>query len=614
MKKILLLICFTCSMYTGFAQQSYNYKVDLTTAVKNTLEVALQTPKINKPEVNFFFPTIIPGTYMFSDFGRFIKDLKAFDKAGHELPVTHEVLTNVWKIKGATKLTKITYKVEDTWHQKMDVGIYPMAGTNIDPGKNYVINSPGFFGYFEKMEKLPFEIQVTKPQGFYGSSSLTAVSINDGKDVFRVNDVHELYDSPIMYCAPDTTSVNLGHSKVLISVYDPTRTIHATMLATEMQRLLTAVQSYLGGKLPVKKYTFLFNFANRATVYGALEHNSSSFYAFPNMKENKIKSDIVSISAHEFLHIVTPLTISSKEIKDFNYQEPVLSKHLWLYEGTTEYDAHHLLLKYGLTDTKQFLQTIALKIQQSKMYNDTLAFTKMSKEVATTYKKEYPNVYEKGALIGACLDIYLLELSGGSYGLNNLKHDLGIKFGSDKSFDDDRLFDEMAALSFPEIKDFMNKYVAGNTPLPYAEFLAKAGVSFQPYAKKEVFSIGGVGVAVMSGNKVKVVGANQLDEVGKKMGYKLMDEIISINGIPVTGKNFAEVLDKVRSTSKEGDMLTMVVKRFNDANVAEEKTLTAPISIKETLTLTNYMGLMEDKDMTPLQKVVQKAWLTKGCN
>jgi predicted metalloprotease with PDZ domain len=615
MKKIFILVCLICSVCTGFSQQSYHYKVDLTAAVGNSLEVTLLPPKIEKSEVSFFFPSILPGTYMFLDFGRFIKNLKAFDKAGNELPVAHELFTNVWKIKGATKLASITYKVEDTWHQKFDAGVLPMSGTSIDPGKNYVINAPGFFGYFEQMEKLPFEVQFTKPQGFYGSSSLSAITSNDTKDVFRVKDVHELYDSPIMYCAPDTVGVSLGHSRILVSVYDPAHNLNAKMLANEMQRLLTAVQSYLGGKLPVKKYAFIFNFANNSTAgAGALEHNSSSFYALPPMKESKIKSDLVSMCTHEFLHIITPLTISSKEIREFNYQKPVLSKHLWLYEGTTEYDAHHLLLKAGLTDTKQFFQVMVDKMKMAGMFSDTLAFTKMSKEVATTYKKEYGNVYMKGALIGSCLDIYLLELSNGNYGLNNLKHDLGIKFGKDKYFDDDRLFDEMAALSFPEVKDFMDRYVGGSMSLPYVEFFARAGVKFEPHVKKEVFSIGGVGIAVMAGNRAKVVGTTQLDEVGKKMGYKLMDEIVGVNGIPVKGKNCAEIVDQVRSTLKEGDLLTITVKRFNDAGVEEEKILSAPVSIKEELFLTNYMSLMEDKDMTPLQKAVRKAWLTNGYN
>jgi predicted metalloprotease with PDZ domain len=46
--------------------------------------------------------------------------------------------------------------------------------------------------------------------------------------------------------------------------------------------------------------------------------------------------DVVS---HEFFHIVTPLTIHSKEIHYFDYNSPKMSEHLWMYEGVTEYFA-----------------------------------------------------------------------------------------------------------------------------------------------------------------------------------------------------------------------------------------------------------------------------------
>jgi predicted metalloprotease with PDZ domain len=45
--------------------------------------------------------------------------------------------------------------------------------------------------------------------------------------------------------------------------------------------------------------------------------------------------DVVS---HEFFHIVTPLTIHSKEIHYFDYNSPKMS-NLWMYEGVTEYFA-----------------------------------------------------------------------------------------------------------------------------------------------------------------------------------------------------------------------------------------------------------------------------------
>ncbi|UKJ06575.1 peptidase M61 [Solitalea lacus] len=615
MKKIFSLFILVSMVAPVFAQQPYHYKVDLTKASKNTVQVTLRTPKMSKKEVNFLMPAIIPGTYMLSNFGRFISNLKAYDKKGKELPVAHEKLSNSWKIGKATRLDNVSYTVEDTWHQPFDAGVYPMGGTSIQPGKNFSINAPGFFGYFENMEKAPCELEFVKPQGFYGSSALEVINSSDSSDLFKVKSVYDLYDSPIMYCKPDTASINLGQTKVLVSVYKPDGKKYAGMLASQMKQLLTATQNYLGGKLPIKKYAFLYNFSNKAPMQGALEHNNSSFYAMDNMTEAKMKNTIVSISAHEFFHILTPLSISSKEIKEFNYQQPVLSKHLWLYEGTTEYDAHHLQVLYGLTDYQQFFKTLSKKIATSQsQYIDTLPFTIMSKEVATTYKKQYGNVYEKGALIGACLDIYLLHLSSGKYGLGQLKHDLGIKFGQDKYFDDDRLFDEIAALSFPEVKDFLNKYVAGNTPIPYTEFFAMAGVDYHTRLQRYIYSIGQPGIATMAGNKASVVGVSNLDEVGKKLGYKLMDEIVSLNGQPVTGKDFSEILDRQRAPWKAGDMLTIVVKRRNDAGEMEQKTLTAPVSVKERITETYKMTLMDDKDITPLQRAVRNAWLKNGCS
>lgn len=47
-----------------------------------------------------------------------------------------------------------------------------MAGTNIDAGKNFVINTSGFLGYFEGMKELPFELKVVRPEKFYGSTGL----------------------------------------------------------------------------------------------------------------------------------------------------------------------------------------------------------------------------------------------------------------------------------------------------------------------------------------------------------------------------------------------------------------------------------------------------------
>lgn len=621
MKIILIVMLFMCTGIASpcylFAQSKYQYRIDLTKTTDHTLQVELLTPKIDQPDIDYFFPAIIPGTYSISDYGRFVSDLKAFDEAGKELPVEH-LKANGWKVGKAQQLYRITYVIQDTWHSKItDNVIYPMGGTNIESQKQYVINTPGFFGYFDKMEKLPVEMQFRKPAGFYGSSALNPASSNDTTDLFKVEDIHELYDSPIMYCKPDTAIVDLGRSQVLISVFSAGQQIHAASLARAISHLLAATQEELGGKLPVKKYAFLYSFSDelrQSRVAGALEHNYSSFYAFPPLDEKAV-STVIDVSAHEFFHILTPLSISSKEIHEFNYQQPVLSKHLWLYEGSTEYDAHHVQVKSGLTSVEKFLENLASKIITSKKeFNDTLPFTVMSKEVATTYADQYPNVYQKGALISACLDIYLLHLSRGRYGLTNLKHDLGIKFGRDKYFDDDRLFDEIAMLSFPEVKDFLNKYVGSSTPIPYTDIFALAGVYYHDHLTREVSSIGNIGILSLGNNKVSIVGTVNMNDFGKKMKYKLMDEIIGINGQRVTGANYEKVIGDIKAKLKMGDTLTMVVRRKNESGDINEITLSAPVSLKERKDEYYKMELMEDSELTSAQRIVKNAWLKNNCN
>src|SRR6185295_14376874 len=125
-----------------------------------------------------------------------------------------------------------------------------------------------------------------------------------------------------------------------------------------------------------------------------------SFYYLKETEEQLLKNSIVNMSSHEFLHIITPLTIASKEVKLFNFLQPDLSKHLWLYEGVTEYTVHHIQVKGSLITPEQFLSRLSAKIAYSrKSFNDTLSFTLFSKESAGKYASQFVNVYMKGAAI-----------------------------------------------------------------------------------------------------------------------------------------------------------------------------------------------------------------------
>jgi len=589
--------------------QSYQYSVNLNDTANDRLNITLITPPVGKSEIRFFLPRIVPGTYMNSNFGKYVHDLKAFDKNGAALPVSHSD-DNSWLIRQAQSLDKITYSVEDTWDSPIDNQVYEMVGTNFEGGKNFVINTCGLFGYLDEMKKLPFEISFTKPEGFYAATGLKPVSSSNTSDVFRCVNVDELYDSPIMYSLPDTATLKIGGADVLIAVYSPHKVAHAKFIATNFEKLMKGAAAYLKGKLPVDKYAFIFYFNGEQKGFqtsGAWEHSYSSFYALQEQDEQQAIGSWIDIAAHEFFHIVTPLTISSKEVKEFNFNETVLSKHLWLYEGSTEYYANHMQVWAGITTPEEFIRELESKIKYSRLYFiDTLPLAEMSRESAGKWHEQYGNIYMKGALISACIDLYLMKLSGNQYTLRDLKHDLGILYGKDKYFMDDELYDAIAKLSYPEIKTFLLTYVDGSKPVPYEEFFALAGIDYLRTKTVKTINLGKV--SIKPERDKLVLDASGVNEFGKKMGYQTGDELVSINGDKVNKDNIDLLIRKFNANAKEGDMVTVEVLR----TAGKKKTLTklSQAVFKSDRVIEHVLEI--NPNPTPAQLEMRKAWWGQG--
>lgn len=568
----LMIILFGAS---AAAQQVYQYSVDLTKLKDDKLEVELIAPAITQKEIHFYLPKIVPGTYMNSNYGKYVQNLKAFNKAGKALPV-EKYGDNGWTIKSAAQVYKVTYTVEDTWDATIDNKVYSMCGTSFEAGKNFILNTPGIFGYFEGMKQLGFNLSFTKPAGFYAATGLVPTLTNSNTDVFTCANADHLYDSPIMYSLPDTATIKVGKTDVLIAVYSPHKMATAKFVAAHMQTLLLGAKDYLGGKLPVEKYAFIFYFNGeqpKSYATGAWEHSYSSFYSLDEAPEKQAVGGWVSVAAHEFFHIVTPLTICSKEVRQFNFNETVLSKHLWLYEGSTEYFSQNMQAWSGIITPEKFLENMSQKINYSReAMNDSLSFTELSKQSAGKYADQYGNVYMKGALINNCIDLYLLQLSNAQYGLRQLKHDLGVLYGKDKYFEDDSLFSVIVKLTYPELGTFFKNHVEGGTPIPYETYFAMAGVDYIPSEDYKDFTLGGVMLNDTPDGMVKI-GIKDLNEVGRKLGYKEGDIFISLNDSLVNASNLETRISGLFANAKEGDVMKVKVKRLNAQGQAEEKLL-----------------------------------------
>ncbi len=612
MKKFALAALLIGSTFCGhlFAQKSYKYTIDLSNVVDDRVKVTLIPPRQATDQAEFQMPKIVPGTYAISDFGRFVRDFEAIDIAGVPMPVDY-IDQNRWLIRDAKNLKQITYWVDDSWDYKgTGPKIFEPGGTNIEAGLNFMVNTFGFFGYLEGQKELPFEVTVKKPAGFYGSTALVATTTGNTEDTYTVSDYSRLADSPMMYCMPDTAWQNVGGANVLVSVYSRNHKVSAKAIMREISEIMAAQKEYLGGKLPVEKYAFLIYLTDGvggSGGMGALEHSYSSLYFMPETSEEAAGKMMRDVAAHEFFHIVTPLSIHSEEIQYFDFIDPKVSQHLWLYEGLTEYAAGHMQIKQGLIGLDQYLRIVQQKITMAGFMNDTVPFTVMSAGCLDKYKSQYMNVYQKGALIGMCLDIQLRKLSAGKMGTQELMRELAKSYGKDKPFKDNELFDKIVSLTYPEIGVFFKKYVAGSTPIPYAEYLAMAGLRIEAVANRETITLGKVGYRPnRATDRMQITNVDGMNKFGESMGFMKGDEFVSLDGKPVTVENWEDQWTAYQNSHKEGDKVKMVVARPDGKGAYTQKALKAKaVGVK----VKGMNVVSQDPSATAEQIAVRKAWL-----
>jgi len=590
--------------------------IDLVKVKDDRVMVEINPGAFTSDAVSFFIPKTVPGTYSTDNYGKYIEDFKALDYDGKELTATKSD-DNTWKISNGKSLDKISYWVNDTYDSEgeQEEAVFSPSGTNILAGKNFVLNLHGFVGYFNELNEVPYILNITAPTDLAATTSLakrSGPSNNPNLDVYTASRYFEVIDNPILYAKPNSETFLINDISVTLSVYSPTGVYTAASLKDRMEKMMKAQKTFLGDIDGTKQYSILLYLSKMgetdANGFGALEHHTSTVVVLPEvMPKEDLEEAMVDLVSHEFFHIVTPLNVHSEEVQYFDFNDPKMSQHLWMYEGTTEYFANLFQIQQGLIDEPAFFKRIMDKISNAKTFDDAMSFTTMSKNILVEpYKENYANVYEKGTLINMVLDLQLREWSEGEKGVLWLMKELSKKYGDMTPFKDEKLIDEIVAMTYPELKTFFNTHVIGDTPIDYGVYFAKVGlkkdVTKQPCGRffldqKVPF----IDTDPSNDNAIFVRKGIGLSSFLIDLGAQGGDIIKSINGTQVTLEGIGPILQEsfVWPADKE---VTMVVKR-GEEEIELKGTGGTPVVMVETL--------VPIEGATDAQAKLKEAWMKK---
>jgi predicted metalloprotease with PDZ domain len=478
-----------------FEPQSIYYEIDLRSSDKATNPNFRVTCIFNDVQLlgdQFQFPATIPGVYDVYNYGAFVSNFHAYNKDGAAMNVVR-LNSNNFRIEAPEELYKVEYNVSPTFDKPLPPAQpgdyqafsspYKMAGTAIN-SMNALLQPFAILGVWQSMTGIKnIQVEIQKPINWTISTPATETQDN----TYTFESYEEMYDTP--FIASDalfisSTSFSIAGTKFSIDVFDPMKTAKAESIKENIKKIMEDVHKFLGS-YPVDKYNFLFYCNDQQ---GALEHNHSSLYVLnENILSNEVNKYLLGhIVAHEFFHTVTPLNLRSEIINEFSYTDPNPSAHLWFYEGVTDWAA--LMLRYrngSLPLENNEANNLLFELSGRYTLSRTERFTLSLKDIGLncyteTGQQNFSNVYHKGAMVAAMLDIKLLELSNGQSGLRELILNLQGEFNKDRPFSETEFNSILVAKTYPEIEGFLNKYINSAEELSVSdvnEYFNKIGIS-----------------------------------------------------------------------------------------------------------------------------------------
>lgn len=486
--------------------------------------------------VDFVMPAWTPGSYKVRDFAKNVQDFSAGKSSWRKVDKSR------WRVAAGGDLT-IEY---DVWAFELSV-----QTSHLDADHAF-INGASVFMYADGHKDAPLTIDVRAPRGWRIATGLDRTGSR-----LRAPNYDLLVDCPIEIGTFKQRTFKVRgvpHHLVIHGDgnYDEDR------MVDDVRRIVETEVKILRD-IPYEHYTFLLH---NTTEYrgGGLEHLNSTALQYPptGYRPREKYENFLELVAHEFFHLWNVKRIHPDMLGPFDYEREVYTTLLWVMEGFTSYYDTLVPCRAKLWSPEKYFKKMADRIQKFEEKPGRRRQSLSESSFDTWIKLYQPNenagncqmsYYEKGELVGMCLDLEIRRRTDNAKSLDDVMRLLYAEYGkAGKGFPEGE-FKKTCERIAGNLDRFFEDLVDGTKDIPWNKYLAAAGVKLEQDPKRpEEGEPARPAKAWIGVGTTKTGGVLSLSSVVEgspawKAGLSAKDELVAIDGAKVTADEFEKRLD-----------------------------------------------------------------------
>jgi predicted metalloprotease with PDZ domain len=452
------------------------YRVAMPEPATHEFEVEMRVPALpGRDTAEIVFPAWAPGSYMVRDFVRHVFRLAVTDERGRT--VARERLDKQrWRIRTGGRAFRVRYRVfafEAT-----------VRTSFLDDSHGYWNGSSLFFHVAGELER-PCRVTVLPPPRSRWRVATALRPVAGARGGYAAADFDELVDAPFEIGAHETRAFSVGRTKFELALYGR-HNADVARLVDILRRIVTATGRMFGG-FPFDRYLFIVHALPIAS--GGLEHRASVTMDIAGLsfEDEAGYMRFADLAAHEFFHAWNVKRIHDAALGRFDYTRENYTRLLWLFEGFTDYLAHIIMLRAGVTRERDFYRMLAedwpkyaTRPGRNETPLDELSFEAWIKQYkpSENYVNRAVSYYERGLWTGMALDLELRLATAGRRGLPEMFRRLWDRHARGGwAVTEADVRDAAARMAGRRLDRFFDRYIRGTDELVLPVLWRRAGLT-----------------------------------------------------------------------------------------------------------------------------------------